>query len=360
MNTLLINIIFVTLFWTRVSSFGFQMPGREFQMSYGLPTCTAEIREQSCSCRQPVYNLSAIPTNVDFLQIGIFPWEFEICSPRYILPVVDPLPSLPKITRLDIGSVSMTSDDPPFPIAAFLTNVKKRVVLLFIQNTFLPTIARDTFEGFFALLYLQLKRNRMSTIALDAFESFAPVSGSASSYQLGFLDISDNNFKTFDWSVFEPLAADIAVISLSRNKISELSVSHPFVMRDILRVSLDGNNLTDVEQRFLDSLSASGSRSGLNLQWNPLCLDDEQCHCSSLNNLRNFFSKPIRDYLQRIPGIRNLFPAIQDNAPISDTWTCGNYTIQERSGFQTKFSDSNNSRTYGYNKFGETMLGKNG
>ncbi|XP_055345032.1 uncharacterized protein LOC129592904 [Paramacrobiotus metropolitanus] len=306
--------------------------------TYVLPACDPQWLY--CACGKPVYNVSAIPVDKSFLILGYrtttYNWiRFsDKCYSSCLLPGFDPLPPRPNITEIRLSNIWVAPDDLPFPIGRFLVNVKKTVQQLRLREIYLPLITRDTFAGFSVLKSLTLERNRLSAIALDAMEAFVPTPGNILTSSVEEIGIGDNTLPHFDWSVFIPLADTIKRVSLMTSDVQQVYLSRLFTMRRIEFVDLGGNNLTTVDNRFLDCLTQSGWRPGLNLQYNPLCTSDIWCLCPSMFHLW--------DWLTKTPRITEAEPGVMVNWRNQDGVTCGNFSDTHQGYFHDRFKVDEN------------------
>ncbi|XP_055340933.1 uncharacterized protein LOC129590004 [Paramacrobiotus metropolitanus] len=290
--------------------------------TFVMPAC--DPRWLYCACGKPVFNVSDIPIDKSFLYLGEQTsdsgWGFAAqCDSNCLLPEFDSLPPHLNLSDIRLSNIWVAPNDAPFPVGRFLINVKRTVQKLHLVEIYLPTLTRDTFAGFTVLQTLQLERNRMTAIALDALEAFVPPPGNTLPSQLEWILINGNSLQHFDWSVFMPLADTIKHIALETNDIHQVYPSRLFVMRRVESVSLAGNNLTVVDSRFLDSLVQAGWRSGLNLGYNPLCTTDVLCRCPSLFSLWDWLTNARARITQVEPGVKV-------NWRFTDGLTCGNYT----------------------------------
>ncbi|XP_055330766.1 uncharacterized protein LOC129583084 [Paramacrobiotus metropolitanus] len=141
----------------------------------------------------------------------------------------------------------------------------------------LPTITKDTFQEFVALRQLVLLYSHVSTIDVNAFAALGDRPGSALP-ALNILSIGHNNITTLDWSVFAPLMSSVKEIYLVNDNIQRIIVSRFYEVHGVETVDLTwNNNLTDIDDRFLHSISPASGRPRLGLSETPLCSDATHC-----------------------------------------------------------------------------------
>ncbi|XP_055356336.1 uncharacterized protein LOC129601522 [Paramacrobiotus metropolitanus] len=281
-----------------------------------LPSCSPQWTQ--CGCSKRAFNVSNITRNLSFLRLG----EIDLvgqCGPSCLLSNFVPLPYRPSLTYVELVNFWVAPDNRPFPVGAFLDNMKRTLRGLMLGEVYLPVVTRETFAGFSMLTRLILKRNRLSTITSDAFASLAAWPGQAVTSRFNSIRIEANLFKRFDWSVFIPVAPSLTEVSLRMNNIKEVYLSQFFTMPTVEWIELSGNQLTRIDDRFLASVSSRESRPYLKLDFNRFCVHDAECGCSALANVWNFFKKPPRRYTTD-----------SRQSSWSDRLTCGNYTIRTK------------------------------
>ncbi|XP_055355595.1 uncharacterized protein LOC129600938 [Paramacrobiotus metropolitanus] len=221
-----------------------------------------------CACDIPAVNLSAIAANATEILLGTM--SRNLCPPSCLLDTFTPLPHRPNVTAVFLTHIWVAPDDRPFPVAGFLVNVQATLTSLDLTQVYLPTITRATFGGFVRLEALYLYSNRLSTIEVNAFTAVGAASGSALP-SLGRFSITFNNLTTLDWTVFKPLTSSLKNLDLSSNHIQRIVLSRFDVMHGVKSVLLMFNQLTNVDDRFLHSVSAPHDRPDLMLCDNPVC-----------------------------------------------------------------------------------------
>ncbi|XP_055330718.1 uncharacterized protein LOC129583049 [Paramacrobiotus metropolitanus] len=287
--------------------------------NYVLPSCSPQWTQ--CACNKPVFNVSDIGEDWDYVRIGADDAEGR-CGPSCLLNTSISLPRRPNVVAVWLIDIWVAPDDGPFPVGRFLRNVQPTVRWLRLVQIHLPTLSRVTFAGFAALEKLQLIRNRMSAIALDAFASLSATPTLNQFWSEG------NPSSKFDLAVLKPVAASLRDITLRMNDIEEIYFSEYFPMPAVEWVDLAGNSLTRINDTLLASVSNAQLRPYLRLGFNRFCVNSAECRCSSLDNLWSFFLKAPRN---------KLLPRFFYQHP-SDELTCGNYTIwPESPQFESRF-----------------------
>ncbi|XP_055330716.1 uncharacterized protein LOC129583048 [Paramacrobiotus metropolitanus] len=230
-----------------------------------------------CGCEAPALNVSAIPQNAVSIDLGALDFSVDFCTPSCLLDTFTPLPHRPNVSRVQLTNIWAAPDNRPFPVAAYLDNLKATLKELELYRMYLPTITQDTFAGFVGLRELVLLFSHVSTIDINAFTALGDRPRSAFP-QLNFLSIGHNNFTTLDWSVFEPLMGSVKSIYLVNDNIQRIVVSHFYEVHGLETVDFTYNtNLTDMDDRFLRSVSPVSGRPRLGLSVTPLCSDATYC-----------------------------------------------------------------------------------
>ncbi|XP_055350777.1 uncharacterized protein LOC129597318 [Paramacrobiotus metropolitanus] len=302
-----------------------------------LPRCSPQWEQ--CGCSKRAFNVSTIWTDLTALRLG----EMDLgghCGASCLLSDFVPIPFRPRLTNVELFNIWVAPDDGPFPVGQFLVNIKGILRGLRLVDIHLPTVTRATFEGFAHLDKLELQRNRMSLITLDAFESLTLGKEGAVTPTLSQFHSEGNSLAKFDWSVFKPVATSLTEVFLRINEITDIYVSEYFTMPAVEWVDLSGNNLTRIDDILLASVSTAEVRPFLRLGVNRFCASDVECGCSALDNLWSFFQKAPRNKL--------CWSCAYFHA--SDWLTCGNYTIRSESpDFWSRFpplSDQKDGRDY--------------
>ncbi|XP_055349966.1 uncharacterized protein LOC129596656 [Paramacrobiotus metropolitanus] len=312
---------------------------RDACSSYVLPACSADSALTSCSCATASsYNVSQIADNITDLSIGDMA-DKKQCDRSCLLSTFLPLPSRPRLHTVRLFSIWVAPDDQPFPVNRFLSNVKGRLTMLDLYDIYLPVLTRDTLAGFERLQILNLQRNRMANIAVDAFGALNPLPGRMP--QLSRVWIAENSISHVDWSIWKPVAVSLTHISLENDGIREIFFSRYFALSRLETLYLDDNQLTSISDDLLASISAPDGRPYLRLGYNPLCLHDGECDCASMSSVWAWYQQPTRLAYPE-PGMNYLYV-------LPDALTCGNYTTDpwERERGNVKFVPiANVTRSY--------------
>ncbi|XP_055330597.1 uncharacterized protein LOC129582980 [Paramacrobiotus metropolitanus] len=117
----------------------------------------------------------------------------------------------------------------------------------------------------------------MSAIEANAFSALGERSGSAVP-ELNALSINANNITTLDWSAFQPLMGSVKMIDLYNNNIQRIFLSRAYEVHGLQTINLINNfNLSDVDDRFLHSVSPHTGRPKLYMTQTPLCSSPTLC-----------------------------------------------------------------------------------